>query len=436
MVFWSRVIVFSLFGLGLVTMGILAVILWNSKDTNKPNDAQANNSSANKASFAQHPEQTAPEPSKRDPNSDRAPEDANSPAGPRSGMPGQMGGQGNQPPRGMMPPGQYGGGAGGNNQPPQGAMPPGGNYPQQDPRMQDPRLRDPRMPNDPSNPPKEGQAPPRTMPPGWNAPGEPPTGDGNRQAQVPPPIMDPRFPGGPNAQGGYPNGYQGGQGGQGAARPGQPGVKVIRVTSGTCFVVSGTGHLMTNQHVVKSQQELGVYVPKLKRLVPARVIAEDEDGDMALIKISLPKTVKLSPLELAGKRHLKRGEKVAAFGYPLVTKLGAELKLTTGVVSAPASPSTEDMVMLDVRINPGNSGGPLCDAAGNVVGMVTAKSENSAHEDSYGMAIPAPTLDAFLKKHLPGYKPSKNDRDKMPWDEVDTLVSPSILLILNASEKR
>jgi hypothetical protein len=428
MVFWSRIIVLSLFGLGLVTMGILAVVLWNSKDSTKPNEADAKNNTANRPSFAQGSEQPAPEAKKsREPNGDRAAEDPRNPGGTRSGMmpPGQMGGQGNQPPQGMMPPGQYGGQ--GNYQPQPGTMPPGQyGQPGGFGGRGDPRVPPDATPNAPNAPPKDGQTPPRTMPPGYN-PGEAPQG-GNRQGQAPP-MMDPRYQYGPNAPGTYP-------GGQVPQQPGQPGVRVIRVSSGTCFVVSATGHLLTNYHVIKSQKELAVYLSKVKKLVPAKIIAEDEDGDIALIKISLPKNVKLSPLEIAGKRQLKRGEKIAAFGYPLVQKLGAELKLTTGVVSAPPSASTEDLAMLDVRINPGNSGGPVCDATGSVVGMVTAKSENNAHEDSYGMAIPGPTLETFLKKHLPGYKPTKSDREKMPWEEVDTLVSPSILLILNASEGR
>ena len=55
------------------------------------------------------------------------------------------------------------------------------------------------------------------------------------------------------------------------------------------------------------------------------------------------------------------------------------------------------MLLLDLKINPGNSGGPLCDAAGNVVGMVTAESIGGNTVESYGLALPAPDLDAFLQ---------------------------------------
>jgi serine protease Do len=88
--------------------------------------------------------------------------------------------------------------------------------------------------------------------------------------------------------------------------------------------------------------------------------------------------------------------------------------------------------VLDARINPGNSGGPVCDAAGNVLGMVTLKlAVHLEGVDAYGAAIPAQDLVRFLKKNLKDYKPLTPGQEKKQWDDVDRKVSPSVLMILS-----
>jgi S1-C subfamily serine protease len=205
------------------------------------------------------------------------------------------------------------------------------------------------------------------------------------------------------------------------------------VSSGTGFVISESGYLLTNHHVVEGEGQVVVRLKGVDQPIPAKVIAEDANKDMALIKIDPPAGVKLSPIGLANSMA-GRGAAVIAFGYPLMSQTGQGVKLTEGVVSALPEDERNSMFLLDMRVNPGNSGGPLCDNKGNVVGMITAKTGRAvgAFEDTYGMAIPSPELIKFLQQHLPKSAPAGPAvaTNKLSTEEVDARVSPAVILIL------
>ena len=129
---------------------------------------------------------------------------------------------------------------------------------------------------------------------------------------------------------------------------------------------------------------------------------------------------------------LSLGLEVGALGYPLSNLLGEGLKFTEGVVSSLPNGSRKDMILLDMRINFGNSGGPLCDKQGNVVGMITAKI-GQAGDASFGMAIPAEALDAFLGEVLPPDAKRGMVRPTIPngtWADVTKAISPAVLMIV------
>jgi S1-C subfamily serine protease len=76
----------------------------------------------------------------------------------------------------------------------------------------------------------------------------------------------------------------------------------------------------------------------------------------------------------------------------------------------------------------------LCDVFGNAVGMVTAKTAGGSGVESYGMALPADVLRTFLARHLAekGLAPPRPSAVGLEWDQVDRLVSPSVLMVLRA----
>jgi S1-C subfamily serine protease len=210
-------------------------------------------------------------------------------------------------------------------------------------------------------------------------------------------------------------------------------------SSGTGFVAAADGYVLTNHHVVSGNGKLEARLPGIENPVAVEVIARDEGRDLALVKIAAPSNLRLSAVPLATDSAAQRGEQVAVLGYPLGDYVGGGLKLTTGVVSAMPEAGNGFMLMLDAKVNPGNSGGPVCDAYGRVVGIVTAKSLrgsvfssveiDSPVVESYGMAIPAKDVESFLKANLPAYQAPKAARQKMSWNEVDSKVSSSVVMI-------
>jgi S1-C subfamily serine protease len=140
-----------------------------------------------------------------------------------------------------------------------------------------------------------------------------------------------------------------------------------KVSIGTGFFVSATGHILTNAHVVDGCDSARISSPN--GAVSSRIIARDIRNDLALLKADL------APSKIAGLRTGARlGEQVAAFGYPLRGLLSTSGNFTVGNVTALTGIGDDTRYLqVSVPVQPGNSGGPLLDASGNLVGVVSAK---------------------------------------------------------------
>ncbi len=168
---------------------------------------------------------------------------------------------------------------------------------------------------------------------------------------------------------------------------------------GSGFVISGSGEIITNAHVVTDGQtgggdinqasEVFVQFPD-RNSVEAEVIGFDPFADVALIKVD-PEGLDLQPVEIGKIEDVQVGEQVAAIGSPF----GERQSLSVGFVSAldrsiPSLTSfqIDGAIQTDASINPGNSGGPLLDSEANVIGINQQIDTTSGGNQGVGFAVP------------------------------------------------
>jgi S1-C subfamily serine protease len=171
-------------------------------------------------------------------------------------------------------------------------------------------------------------------------------------------------------------------------------VAEVPVGSGSGFILSQDGLILTNAHVVQSASALEVKLTD-QTTYPAKLVGVSPEKDIALIKIDAPRE-RLKPLPLGDSDQLEVGQKVLAIGNPF----GLDLTLTVGVVSAlgrviqsPIGRKVRGVIQTDAPINPGNSGGPLLDSHGRVVGMNSAiLSPGGGGNVGIGFAVPVNTI--------------------------------------------
>ena len=162
--------------------------------------------------------------------------------------------------------------------------------------------------------------------------------------------------------------------------------------SGSGFIVSKDGYILTNNHVVEDFDRLNVTLTD-HRVFKAKVVGRDPTTDVAVIKIE---GKDLPTATLGNDESARVGEWVLAIGNPL----GLDFTVTAGIVSAKGRGSTElqglnrdayaitDFIQTDAAINPGNSGGPLVNSRGEVIGINSAIASQTGYYSGYGFAIP------------------------------------------------
>jgi len=176
--------------------------------------------------------------------------------------------------------------------------------------------------------------------------------------------------------------------------------------TGTGFVVSTSGEIVTNAHVVDGASSITVKLADGTTRA-ARLVGKDESSDLALLRIDAG-GLRLKALTLADSAKVEVGDATAAIGNPY----GLDRTLTTGVVSAvhrtieaPNGFSISDAIQTDAALNPGNSGGPLLDSSGRVVGVnsqiytdsqSTGPSSSSGGNTGLGFAVPSNTVAKVL----------------------------------------
>jgi len=155
--------------------------------------------------------------------------------------------------------------------------------------------------------------------------------------------------------------------------------------TGSGFIISGDGQILTNAHVVDGADTVTV-VLKDGRSFQGKVLGKDELTDVAVVKIQANN---LPTVTLGNSEQLQPGEWAIAIGNPL----GLDNTVTTGIISATGRSSNQigapdkrvEFIQTDAAINPGNSGGPLLNSRGQVIAMNTAIIQGA---QGIGFAIP------------------------------------------------
>ncbi len=191
--------------------------------------------------------------------------------------------------------------------------------------------------------------------------------------------------------------------------------------TGTGFVISADGYLVTCAHVV--HQAASVKVTLGKQSWNGKVVAIDQAQDLALLKINAKS---LPVLAISTAKDVVLAETVRVAGFPLSNMLGKGIKITSGSVAGRAEENEEGArsFQVDASVNPGNSGGPVIDENGQVVGVASALLSGFRISE-VGFAVPAREVRRLLQKS--GIKTAEPENLKpRTGPEIAKMVIPSV----------
>jgi len=187
----------------------------------------------------------------------------------------------------------------------------------------------------------------------------------------------------------------------GGDSPDDPTPRGGGTASGSGFIVSNDGYILTNNHVVDGASEVRVRLLD-RREFKAKVVGRDPNTDVAVIKIDADN---LSPAPLGNSEASRVGEWVLAVGNPLGENL--TFTVTQGIISAKgralglpgqSQQTIQDFIQTDAAINPGNSGGPLVNVRGEVIGINSAIESPTGYNAGYGFAVPIDLARAVMNQ--------------------------------------
>ena len=221
-----------------------------------------------------------------------------------------------------------------------------------------------------------------------------------------------------------------------AAKPGRTGS-----FSGTGFVVSAGGHIVTNNHVIDGC--IGDIKGNLtgEAAMVLRVVSRDSTNDLALLQA--PGTTTFKDVAKIRDRSMKSGDSVVAIGFPFHGYLTSDFTVTNGIVSSLSGPRNDTRhLQISAAVQPGNSGGPLFDMSGQVVGVVSAKLDalrvvktTGALPENINFAIKTGALRDFLDNSVVPYQTAEPKGELKTTDIAGNARAYTMLISCNGTEQ-
>ena len=205
------------------------------------------------------------------------------------------------------------------------------------------------------------------------------------------------------------------------------------LSTGTGFVITDDGYIVTNFHVVDGGTNFAVRTIS-GDVLAARVVRVDRANDLALLKAD---STKLQPIAVTTSGDVRKAERVITIGFPQVSLQGLESKVTDGIISSLSGIQGEpNTFQISVPVQPGNSGGPLILENGLVIGVIVSKlsplatMKNGSLPENVNYAIKSNYLLEFLRT-----EPAVAKKLKSPVPVKGSLASifekiePSVVLV-------
>ncbi|MEY9756079.1 S1-C subfamily serine protease [Bradyrhizobium yuanmingense] len=219
------------------------------------------------------------------------------------------------------------------------------------------------------------------------------------------------------------------------------GGKPARARSGSGFVVSASGHVVTNHHVIDGC--VGDVRGNLtgEAAMVLRVVSSDANNDLALLQA--PSTTTFKDFARIRDRSIRSGDSVIAIGFPYHGILTSDFSVTTGIVSSLSGMRNDSrFLQISAPVQPGNSGGPLFDNTGQVVGVVTGKIPalriavaTGNIPENINFAIKTGVLRDFLDNSIVPYQTAE-PKSELKTTDIATNARPYTMLIsCNAAEQ-
>jgi S1-C subfamily serine protease len=221
-----------------------------------------------------------------------------------------------------------------------------------------------------------------------------------------------------------------------ASKPG----KGTKSGFGTGFVVSASGHIITNNHVIDGCSDLKGNLTGEAAMV-LRVVSSDANNDLALLQA--PSTATFREFARIRDRSIRSGDSVVAIGFPFHGLLTSDFTVTTGIVSSLSGMRNDSrFLQISAPVQPGNSGGPLFDTTGQIVGVVTGKLDGlrvavatGSIPENINFAIKTGALRDFLDNSVVPYQTAEPRGELKTTDIAGNARAYTMLISCNGTEQ-